>query len=173
LLGADRHGEFTTSHKGDPALAGELSGLVRDAFGDLVKSGGKETVILATGDRPIAALAALIPGGEHGTGILCLGRSAHAGAVLPDEREFLLGYAQTTALALQRILLRENLESTLIDMISSFVSALESKDLYLRSHSARVSLYAAEIAGAMQLSPAQVFVTRRAGILHDLGKLVI
>ncbi len=36
-----------------------------------------------------------------------------------------------------------------------------------------MSLYAGEIAGTMSLSPLQTFVTRRAGILHDLGKLVI
>ncbi len=173
LLLRDRDGSFTPSQKGDPALARTLLSPLHDAFTNLVKTGGKETVTLGAADGAIMALAALIPGAGSGTGILCLGRAGQNGAFLPDEKEFLLGYAQTTALALQRILLRENLETNLIDTISSFVSALESKDLYLRGHSARVALYAAEIAGMMRLAPPQVFVTRRAGVLHDLGKLVI
>jgi response regulator RpfG family c-di-GMP phosphodiesterase len=173
LLLRDHEGNFTPSQKGDPALVNSLLSLLHNAFNALVQTGGKEALTLTGKEQPFAALAALIPGVGKSMGILCLGRDAQNGAFLPDEKEFLLGYAQTTALALQRILLRENLESNLIDTISSFVNALESKDLYLKGHSARVSLYSGEIAGTMGLSPLQVFVTRRAGILHDLGKLVI
>ena len=173
LLLRDHEGNFTPSQKGDTALVSSLLSLLHNAFNELVATGGKEALTLTTKDQPFTALAALIPGVGKSVGILCLGRDAQNGAFLPDEKEFLLGYAQTTALALQRILLRENLESNLIHTISSFVNALESKDLYLKGHSARVSLYAGEIAGTMSLPPLQVFVTRRAGILHDLGKLVI
>lgn len=173
LLLRDHEGNFTPSQKGDTALVSSLLSLLHNAFNELVATGGKEALTLTTKEQPFTALAALIPGVGKSMGILCLGRDAQNGAFLPDEKEFLLGYAQTTALALQRILLRENLESNLIDTISSFVNALEAKDLYLKGHSARVSLYAGEIAGTMSLSPLQVFVTRRAGILHDLGKLVI
>jgi HD-GYP domain-containing protein (c-di-GMP phosphodiesterase class II) len=106
-------------------------------------------------------------------GILCIGRSAEHGAFLPDEKALLLGYAQTTAVALQKLLLRENLEKNLIDTISSFVIALESKDPYLKGHSARVSLYSGELAMVMGVAPADVVMMSRAGMLHDLGKLVI
>jgi response regulator RpfG family c-di-GMP phosphodiesterase len=173
LLLRDHEGNFTPTQKGDSGLVPELLRLLHNSFGTLVQTAGKETLTLTTREQPLTALAALVPGAGKSLGILCLGRHAQSGAFLPDEKEFLLGYAQTTALALQRILLRENLESNLIDTISSFVNALESKDLYLKGHSARVSLYAAEIATAMGLSPLEVFVTRRAGVLHDLGKLVI
>jgi response regulator RpfG family c-di-GMP phosphodiesterase len=173
LLLRDHDGNFTPTQKGDPSLVPQLLNLLHSAFNSLVQTGGKEALTLTTREQPFTALAALIPGVGKSMGILCLGRDSQNGAFLPDEKEFLLGYAQTTALALQRILLRENLESNLIDTISSFVNALESKDLYLKGHSARVSLYAGEIAGTMGVSPLQVFITRRAGILHDLGKLVI
>jgi response regulator RpfG family c-di-GMP phosphodiesterase len=173
LLLRDDEGRFTPKRKGDAALVDSLLGLLHSAFDELVRTGGRDTLTLMTGDGSYTALAALIPGGGRSTGVLCLARDAHGGTFLPDEKEFLLGYAQTTALALQRILLRENLESNLIDTISSFVDALESKDVYLRGHSARVSLYAGEISATMGLSPFQVFVSRRVGILHDIGKLVI
>jgi HD-GYP domain-containing protein (c-di-GMP phosphodiesterase class II) len=51
--------------------------------------------------------------------------------------------------------------------------ALESRDPYLKGHSARVSLYAGEIAIVMRLPHAQVAVARRTGLLHDLGKLML
>src|SRR5207247_1439821 len=74
---------------------------------------------------------------------------------------------------LQKLLLRENLEKNLIDTISSFVIALESKDPYLKGHSARVSLYSGELAMVMGVPPAEVVLMSRAGMLHDLGKLAI
>src|SRR5439155_1390481 len=61
----------------------------------------------------------------------------------------------------------------LIDTISSFVIALESKDPYLKGHSARVSLYAGELAKVMGLPPSDIVLHGRAGLLHDLGKLVM
>jgi response regulator RpfG family c-di-GMP phosphodiesterase len=173
LLLQDGDGNFTPNQKGDPALVDSLQSLLHSAFGGLVRTGGKETLTLTPPDHPFIALAALIPGAGQSMGILCLGRDSRNGSFLPDEKEFMLGYAQTTALALQRILLRDNLETNLIDTISSLVNALESKDLYLQGHSARVSRYATEIASTMNLAPLQVFVTGRAGILHDIGKLVI
>ena len=93
--------------------------------------------------------------------------------VLADEKDFLVAYARTVGVAIQQIVLGENLEENLIDTIAAFVNALESKDPYLKGHSARVSLYAGEIARALGLSTAQVGLIRRAGILHDLGKLVV
>jgi response regulator RpfG family c-di-GMP phosphodiesterase len=173
LLLRDHEGNFSPTQKGDPSLVNQLLSLLHGSFNQLVQTAGKETLTLTAHDQPFTALAALIPGVGKSMGILCLGRDAQTGAFLPDEKEFLLGYAQTTALALQRILLKENLESNLIDTISSFVNALESKDLYLKGHSARVSMFAGEIATTLGLTPTQVFVVRRAGILHDLGKLVI
>jgi response regulator RpfG family c-di-GMP phosphodiesterase len=173
LLLRDPEGGFTPSRRGDAALVDSLLSLLHSVFEDLVRTGGRDTLTLTTGDGSFTGLAALIPGVGRSTGILCLGRDARGGAFLPDEKEFLLGYAQTTALALQRILQRDNLETNLIDTIAAFVDALESKDVCLRGHSARVSLYAGEIGATMGLSPLQVFVTRRAGILHDIGKLVI
>jgi response regulator RpfG family c-di-GMP phosphodiesterase len=173
ILLRDEDGNFAPSQKGQPELIHQLLGLLNASFEKLIQTGGRETLTLTGKEHSFAALAALIPGVGKAMGILCLGRASQRGAFLPDEKELLLGYARTTALALQKILLRENLERNLIDTIASFVVALESKDIYLKGHSARVALYAGEIATTMGLSPAQVLVTRRAAMLHDLGKLVV
>jgi len=173
MLLRDQGGNFNASRKGEPSLVGQILALLHASFGDVVKSGGRETFMLTKRDHSFEGLAALVPGVDDAMGILCIGRSADNGAFLPDEKALLLGYAQTTAVALQKILLRENLERNLIDTISSFVIALESKDPYLKGHSARVSLYSGELATVMGVPPAEVILMSRAGMLHDLGKLAI
>lgn len=172
LLLRDQTGNFTPSQKGDPALIRRLLSLLNTSFEELASTGGREVLALAERGEPFTALAALIPGVERAAGILCVGRASQRGAFLPDEKQFLLGYAHTTALALQKLLLRESLERNLVDTIASFVIALESKDRYLKGHSARVAMYAGELAATLGLPPAEVLVVRRAGMLHDLGKLV-
>src|SRR5438105_14941090 len=154
-------------------MVGQILTLLQASFGDVVKTDGRETVALTKREHGFEALAAMVPGVGDAMGILCIGRSAEHGGFLPDEKALLLGYAQTTAVALQKLLLRENLEKTLIDTISSFVIALESKDPYLKGHSARVSLYSGELAKVMGFSPSDIVLHGRAGLLHDLGKLVM
>jgi len=173
MLLRDQGGQFNASRKGEPSLVGQILALLHASFGQVVKTGGRETFVLAKSEHGFEALAALVPGVGDAMGILCVGRSAENGAFLPDEKALLLGYAQTTAVALQKILLREHLERNLIDTISSFVIALESKDPYLKGHSARVSLYSGELATVMGVPPPDVVLMSRAGMLHDLGKLVI
>src|SRR5437899_3041567 len=87
--------------------------------------------------------------------------------------DMLLGFAPTTSVALQKLVLRENLERHLVDTITAFVTAIESKDPYLKGHSARVALYAAEIASVMGLDDETIQVVSRGAMLHDLGKLSI
>jgi response regulator RpfG family c-di-GMP phosphodiesterase len=173
MLLRDQSGQFNASRTGEASLVGQILALLHASFGDVVKTGGRETFVLTKPEHGFEGLAALVPGVGDAMGILCVGRSAENGAFLPDEKALLLGYAQTTAVALQKILLREHLERNLIDTISSFVIALESKDPYLKGHSARVSLYSGELATVMGVAPADVVLMSRAGMLHDLGKLVI
>src|SRR6266705_3961891 len=173
MLLRDQGGQFNASRKGEPSLVGQILALLHASFGEVVKTGGRETFVLTKPEHGFEGLAALVPGVGDAMGILCVGRSTDNGAFLPDEKALLLGYAQTTAVALQKLLLREHLERNLIDTISSFVIALESKDPYLKGHSARVSLYSGEIAKVMAMPTTDVVLYSRAGLLHDLGKLVM
>ncbi|MBI2159273.1 MAG: response regulator [Candidatus Rokubacteria bacterium] len=173
ILLCDQDGKFNASRMGEPELVNQLLTLLHAHFGEVLKTGGRETFTLTKREHGFEALAALIPGVGNAMGILCMGRDARHGAFLPDEKALLHGYAQTTAIALQKIVLREHLEKNLIDTISSFVIALESKDPYLKGHSTRVSLYTGELASVMGMPPGDVVMFSRAGMLHDLGKLVI
>jgi putative nucleotidyltransferase with HDIG domain len=172
MLLRDEHGGFTTTQQGDPAVVDEIRALLQVNFDRLVSQGGREALPLSRPGR-VEAVAAMIPGVGQSLGVLCIGRLATAGAFLPDERDMVVGFAQATAVALQKLALHENHERNLVDTITAFVNAIESKDPYLKGHSARVALYATEIARTMGLDEETVQVVSRGAMLHDLGKLSI
>jgi putative nucleotidyltransferase with HDIG domain len=172
VLVRDGEGGFTAQHQGDPTLVKELTTRLESALPRLLNN-GRHAVTLSAAEDAFTTLAAVIPGLPGAAGVLCLGRGARTGAFLPDEKELLLGYAQNTALALERMRLGQSVEKNLINTITAFVNAIESKDRYLKGHSARVSLYSGEIAAVMGFPAEDVLVVCRGGILHDLGKLTM
>lgn len=66
---------------------------------------------------------------------------------------------------------RRKLEQVTIATLEALINALEAKNEYLRGHSARVAAFAASIAHEMGISDDEVEQVRRAGRLHDLGKI--
>ena len=172
LLLRDEHESFTATEEGDPAVVDELRALLHAGFDRLARGDGREALTLGRPGR-VEAVAAIVPGIGRSRGILCLGRLAANGAFLPDERDMVVGFAQATAVALQKLALREAHERNLVDTITAFVNAIESKDPYLKGHSARVALYATEIARTMGFDEDTTEVVSRGAMLHDLGKLSI
>jgi len=173
VLLRDEHGQFNSRHQGGATLVNGLLAMLQRSFESLVATAGRQTFSLSAPGGPVDAIAAVIPGLGPSMGVVCLAREAANGAFVPDERELLLGYAQTTAVALQKMILRDNVERNLVDTITAFVNAIESKDRYLKGHSARVGLYAADVAQVLGLNSDMVEVIRRGAMLHDLGKLSI
>ena len=55
--------------------------------------------------------------------------------------------------------------------VEALAAAVDAKDPYTRGHAQRVSIYAAAIAAALDLSMAEVERVRLAGLLHDVGKI--
>jgi putative nucleotidyltransferase with HDIG domain len=173
MLLRDEQGGFTTTERGEPALVDELRALMQTNFDRLVGQGSREAILLGRPGGRLEAVAAMIPGVGQSMGVLCIGRLTTSGAFLPDERDMVVGFAQATAVALQKLVLREDHERNLVDTITAFVNAIESKDPYLKGHSARVALYATEIARSMGLDEEATQVVSRGAMLHDLGKLSI
>lgn len=173
LLLRDEEEQFTSRRHGEPALVNFVLAALQKSFAQVVKTEGRAVVTITQTGQPVDAIATAIPGVGRSMGLLCLAREAKSGGFLPDEREMLLGFAQTTAVALQKLILHDNIERNLVDTITAFVNAIESKDPYLKGHSARVALYAGELAVTMGLPPETVDVVRRGAMLHDLGKLSI
>ena len=68
---------------------------------------------------------------------------------------------------------RKRLEEYFFRMVQSLVSMLEAKDKYTQGHSERVGVYAQRIALKMGLPHEQADMLRKAGELHDIGKIAV
>jgi putative nucleotidyltransferase with HDIG domain len=76
-------------------------------------------------------------------------------------------------LNLELVIAHKQLQLAEIDTISSLVIVLEAKDPYTRGHSEMVTKYSLRLGEEMGLSENELGLIRRAGILHDIGKISI
>jgi HD-GYP domain-containing protein (c-di-GMP phosphodiesterase class II) len=158
--------------RGEHGLVTEILALTESAVAPLAGIAGREALTLTGPHDGLAVISAGVPEPGGGLTLLAVGRDARHGAFLPGEQELLLRYAQAVAIALRPE--RDDAgEDVFIDTISFLTTVLESKDPSLKGHSARVSLYSGELACALGLPRSEVAVIRRAGLLHDLGKLMV
>jgi len=73
----------------------------------------------------------------------------------------------------ENVRLRENIEQNYLETLEVLISVIETKDSYTRGHSEMVSKYAFAIAKEMKLSSEEAERIRKAGLLHDIGKIAI
>jgi len=59
------------------------------------------------------------------------------------------------------------------NLIRSFISSLEAKDVYTKGHSEAVAFYSLEIGKALKLSSTELQKLHTAALLHDIGKMGI
>jgi diguanylate cyclase (GGDEF)-like protein len=64
-------------------------------------------------------------------------------------------------------------DTSTFDVLQGLVFAIDTKDRYTKRHSEEVGRYGAMLAGMLGLEPELVDAVRRAGLLHDVGKIGI
>lgn len=69
--------------------------------------------------------------------------------------------------------IRQQLRCTYVESTRALVAAVEAKDPYTRGHSESVARYASLIARALSVTGDDLEGVRVAGILHDIGKLIL
>ncbi len=69
--------------------------------------------------------------------------------------------------------LYENMRHIYHDTIQAFAAAIDAKDAYTKNHSYRVARYAVAIAGELGWKEKDVEGIYVAGLLHDIGKIII
>jgi HD-GYP domain-containing protein (c-di-GMP phosphodiesterase class II)/DNA-binding response OmpR family regulator len=92
-----------------------------------------------------------------------------------DERDlFLLTIlGNHAAVAIENSRLYTAIQDSYFKTIKALVNAVEAKDTWTKDHSENVTNYSLKIADFLGLSKRQKDIIRYAGVLHDIGKIVI
>ncbi len=77
------------------------------------------------------------------------------------------------AIAIENGKLYSNLKDLFINTVRSLAATIETKDMYTRGHSERVTMFSEMIADELGFSAEEIEKLNLAGLLHDIGKIGI
>jgi len=106
-------------------------------------------------------------------GVLNLSNKAAKQKYTEEEIAFVKGMANQAAVAIQNANLYEQVQDNYLRTITALAFALDARDSYTRQHSENVTKYSVAIAQQLNLSIKEIDCIRRAGLLHDIGKIGI
>jgi putative nucleotidyltransferase with HDIG domain len=110
---------------------------------------------------------------DHVVGVLNLSNKKSGEPFTKENTDFLTGLVTEASIALQNANLYDQLQESYLESISALAFALDARDAYTKQHSENVTRYAIAIAEEMGLKHFQVEQIRKAGMLHDIGKIGI
>ena len=88
-----------------------------------------------------------------------------------DDMLMLEALANQAAVAIENAKLYANVKELFVNTVRSLATAIETKDVYTRGHSERVTMFAELIAKALGFTEEEIDNLNLAGILHDIGKI--
>jgi putative nucleotidyltransferase with HDIG domain len=106
-------------------------------------------------------------------GVLNLSNKKSKQQFTVEEIAFLKGLTTEASIALENANLYEQIQESYLKTITALAFALDARDSYTRQHSENVTKYAVAIAQELNLRPQEIDYVRRAGLLHDIGKIGI
>ncbi|MBT3310508.1 MAG: HD domain-containing protein [Desulfobacterales bacterium] len=147
---------------GKPVIADDISDLELNPDNIIINQFNPKSIIVL----PLMAQGKII-------GILGADRHSEANNQAVLDKEYLLGFANQIALAIENARMFKELKDGFFSTMQALAGALEAKDAYTRGHSERVSSYSVLLAKKIGLSEIEVEHIRRTSLVHDIGKIGI
>lgn len=91
----------------------------------------------------------------------------------PSDQQFLLNVARVGAIAFKNCRLVAQMQQEYLNTITTLALLIDARDAYTKRHSENVTRYSVEIAKEMGFPADHQELIRRAGLLHDIGKIGI
>jgi HD-GYP domain-containing protein (c-di-GMP phosphodiesterase class II) len=88
-----------------------------------------------------------------------------------DDVSMLEALSNQAAVAVENARLYANVRELFLNTVRALAAAIETKDLYTRGHSERVTMFAELIARELGFSEEEIDNLKLAGMLHDIGKI--
>ena len=104
-------------------------------------------------------------------GALYADRTELRQAFAPEQIEYASAFAAHVAAALETAQLYDDREQHFRLTLETLAKAIDARDRYTAGHSERVTAYTLVLAKTLKLPDADLEVLRRAGMLHDIGKV--
>jgi HD-GYP domain-containing protein (c-di-GMP phosphodiesterase class II) len=161
-----------TARSSRPRLGQGVAGWVAEHGVPLLLGAEGDNSLPFALERPIKdALSVPLRFNETTVGVLNVNDSPPGRAFNRADLELLGAFASETALVVQILRGREEIESTYLSTIQALAEAIDAKDPYTAGHSRRVAEYAARLAEEMELPEAEVRRISTAALMHDIGKI--
>ncbi|MFH1768997.1 MAG: HD domain-containing phosphohydrolase, partial [Candidatus Omnitrophota bacterium] len=115
---------------------------------------------------------------DKSIGVINFGTSKTDKPFIKEDMDFIAILASQISTAIERARLYEGITSAFCDLKESYIltikvltEAIDAKDHYTKGHSDRVTNFSVKIAERMGLSDEEKENIRKAGLVHDLGKI--
>jgi len=147
---------------GMPLITEDTSSAIRNPDNIIFKHIHPQSIILL----PLKAQGKVI-------GVLAAEKSSDSSTWLNLDQEYLQGFANQMALAIENARMYTELRGAFLSTIQALATALEAKDTYTRGHSERVARYSVRLAERLGINKTQIEQIRSMCLVHDIGKIGI
>jgi putative nucleotidyltransferase with HDIG domain len=118
-----------------------------------------------------SAICVPLRGRSGAIGALYADQLVTSGGFTPEHVQFAAAFAAHAAAALETAQLYDDRERHFRATLEAFAKAIDARDHYTAGHSERVTAYTLALARTAGIDGDELEIIRRAGMLHDIGKV--
>jgi putative methionine-R-sulfoxide reductase with GAF domain len=90
-----------------------------------------------------------------------------------EDLKAVVSIADTAAMAIENTQIQQSLLEAYKNTITAVAAAVDAKDRFTQGHSVRVMEYSLKAGEALSMTDEEAMVLQYAGVLHDIGKIII